>query len=164
MPSVSVKRVMDAPLSEVWAVLADIGNAKQWNTHWDRIEITSAQRHGVGTTFRAYVDKGTAFDFEITDWANHERISFVPIRDASERYPLMLEEQTFTLREAEEDMTSVELKATASAHGIRGRIYGMFFWAGHQAGGLNQALDAIEDIVDPPVDDEEYEEEVVTEE
>jgi hypothetical protein len=40
----------------------------------------------------------------------------------------------------------------------------MFFWAGHQAGGLDLALDAIEDIVDPPVEDEEYEEEVITEE
>jgi len=157
MPSVSVKRVVDAPLSEVWAVLADIENAKQWNQAWDSIEITSTQRHGVGTTFRAHLEGGMAFDFEIVDWANQERITFAPIRDASERYAVMLEEQVFTLREAPDDTTHIELRAFASAHGIRGRVYGMFFWAGHQQTGLNEALDAIEDIVDPPEDGEEDE-------
>jgi uncharacterized membrane protein len=148
---------MDAPLSEVWAVLADIENAKQWNRAWDSIEITSTQRHGVGTTFRAHTEAGLQFDFEVVDWANGERITFAPIRDEGERYALMLEEQIFTLREAPDDMTHIELRAVASAHGIRGRVYGMFFWAGHQQGGLNEALDAIEDIVDPPEDDEEDE-------
>jgi uncharacterized protein YndB with AHSA1/START domain len=157
MPSVSVKRVMDAPVSEVWAVLADIENAKQWNRAWDSIEITSTQRHGVGTTFRARIESDMEFDFEVVDWANQERITFAPIRDEGERYALMLEEQIFTLREAPDDMTHIELRAVASAHGIRGRVYGMFFWAGHQQGGLNEALDAIEDIVDPQEDDGEDE-------
>jgi len=148
---------MDAPIGEVWAVLADIENAKQWNRAWDSIEITSTQRHGVGTTFRAHLEGDLTFDFEIMDWSNHERIAFAPIRDKGERYALMLEEQIFTLREASDDMTEVELKAVASAHGVRGRLYGMFFWAGHQQSGLNEALDTIEDIVDPPEDDEEDE-------
>jgi uncharacterized protein YndB with AHSA1/START domain len=149
--------VIDASVGEVWAVISDLEHAKQWNRVWDSIEITSTQRHGVGTTFRANLEGGMAFDFEVTDWSNNERITIVPVRDPAERYPLMLEEQTFVVREAPEDMTHVELKAVASAHGVRGRIYGMFFWAGHQQGGLNEALDAIEDIVDPPGDEEEDE-------
>jgi uncharacterized protein YndB with AHSA1/START domain len=146
---------MDASVAEVWAVISDIEHAKQWNGSWDSIEITSSQRHGVGTTFRAHLEGGMAFDFEIADWSNNERMTIVPVREPGERYPLMLEEQTFVLREAPDDMTHVELRAVASAHGVRGRIYGMFFWAGHQQGGLNEALDAIEDIVDPPADGEE---------
>jgi uncharacterized protein YndB with AHSA1/START domain len=164
VPSASVKRVVDAPVQEVWAVISDLEHAKQWNHAWDSIEITSAQRHGVGTTFRANVGEGMAFDFEVTDWSNHERLTIAPIRHPTERYPLMLEEQTFLLREAPDDMTFIELKSVASAHGVRGRIYGMFFWAGHQQGGLNEALDRIEDIVDPPGDDDDDDEEAVDDE
>jgi len=155
MPSVSVKRVIGAPLGEVWAVLADIENAKQWNRAWDSIEITSSQRHGVGTTFRAHLEGGLAFDFEIVDWANNERITFAPIRNEGERYALMLEEHCFTLGEAPNDRTQIELKAVASAHGFRGRIYGLFFWAGHQQPGLAEALDAIRELVEPEDVDEE---------
>lgn len=144
-------------------MLADIENAKQWNRSWDSIEITSTQRHGVGTTFRAHLEGDMAFDFEIVDWSNNERIAIAPIRDDGERYAMQLEEQIFTLREAPDDMTEIELKAVASVHGVRGRIYGLFFWSGHQQAGLNEALDAIEDTVDPIEDDDEDDEDEVEE-
>lgn len=159
MPSVTVKRIMAAPRKEVWAALADIENAKRWNTSWSRIELTSTQRHGLGTTFRAFVDDGRSFDFEITEWSNLERITFTPVREEAERWALMLERHEFTLREASEEETLVELKAVASAHGLRGRLYGMFFWSGHQEYGLNEALNALQVLVEPPLDEEEPAEE-----
>jgi hypothetical protein len=140
--------MIEAPVSDVWAVLADLENAKRWNKSWSRIEITSAQRHGLGTTFRTHLENGDTFDFEVVDWENYRRLAIAPVRDSGERYALMLEQHIFTLRDLAEGGTRIELKAIASAHGIRGRIAGMFFWAGHQEAGLNEALNSIQRLVE----------------
>ena len=58
MPSVSVWREIPAPVADVWKVLSDVENARRWNRAWDNIQITSAQRHGVGTTFRIRLPAG----------------------------------------------------------------------------------------------------------
>ncbi len=155
MPSVTVLRVFGEPRAEVWAVLSDIENARQWNKAWSRISITSSQRHGVGTTFRAYLDEGDTFDFEITDWTNLERLTIAPIHGDDERYPLMLKEHIFVLSDAPDNGTTVSLTAVVSAHGIRGRIWGQFFWPGHQQQGLNDALDALQSALNPEADEAE---------
>lgn len=146
MPRVSVSRVIAAPPAAVWAALADIANARRWNAAWSRIEITSAQSSGAGTTFRAHTADGESFDFVVSEWEAPRRISFTPVRDAGERYAIMLERHTFHLEPAGEAATRVELTAQASAHGLMGRLVALFLWPGHQRHGLDQALAALESI------------------
>jgi len=150
MPTTSVSRIIAAPQQEVWAALADIANAGRWNRSWSRIEITSRQRNGAGATFRAHTDDGHAFDFEITHWVPPEYIAFAPIRHDSERYTVTLESHAFLLRPAGDQQTRVEIIASASTHGIRGRLIGLLLWPSHQKHGLNNALDAIQAVFEAP--------------
>jgi len=163
MPSVSVSRVIGAAPSEVWAVLADIENARRWNPAWSRIEITSTQRHGVGLTFRAHLEGGEHYDFEVVDWSGQERIAFAPVREPQEQYGINLESHVFRIREAEAGASRVELTAVASTRGLRGRFVGLLFWPGYQKQGLNEALAALAAIFEPPAELEEAEEAAATE-
>lgn len=150
MPTTSVSRTIAAPQDRVWAALADIANAGRWNSAWTRIEISSSQQGGLGTAFRAHTEDGSAFDFEVMGWLAPEYIAFAPIRgDDEERYPITLESHAFRLHPASDDHTHVQLIASASAHGVRGRIIGLFFWRGHQKHGLNIALDGLQALFEP---------------
>jgi uncharacterized protein YndB with AHSA1/START domain len=149
MPSASLSRTIKAPRQRVWALLSDIAGARAWNATWSLIEMTSKQTHGVGTRFQATTADGDEFEFEVTSWIAPEEIAFSPIRDDGERYGIMLESQTFRLKEGGEDETIVELTARASAHGIRGRFVAQFFWRGYQEHGLEGALDALQSVFEP---------------
>ena len=150
MPTVSVSRTITASPQAVWAALADIEHAGRWNAAWTRIEFTSAQRHGAGTSFRAVTSDSDAFEFEVTHWAPPEYIAFAPIRGEDEdTYAVTLESHSFLLRPSGDSATSVELIAVASAHGLRGRLIGLFLWPGHQRHGLNMALDALQALFEP---------------
>ena len=151
MPTVSVSRAIAASPQEVWAALADIEHAGRWNAAWTRIEFTSPQHAGAGTSFRAMTADSDAFEFEVTHWAPPEYIAFAPIRGEDEdTYAVTLESHSFLLRPSSDNATRVELIATASARGLRGRVVGLFLWSGHQKHGLNAALDALQALFELP--------------
>ncbi len=149
MPKISVSRVIAAAQDQAWAALADVANARRWNTAWTRIEITTEQTHGPGTRFRAHTEGGEAYDFEVTGWTAPEYIAFSPVRDETERYGITLDSHAFRLTAAGEEETVVELMARATARGLRGRFTALFFWPGYQKAGLNLALDSLEALFTP---------------
>src|SRR3990170_6051101 len=100
MPTASVSRTIAAAQERIWDVLADVAHAGRWNTAWPRIEITSSQSQGAGTTFRAHTTDGHAFDFQVTHWSPPEYIAFAPIREEPERYAITLDSHAFLLRPA----------------------------------------------------------------
>jgi uncharacterized protein YndB with AHSA1/START domain len=155
MASVSESRVIAAAPQEVWGVLADVENARRWNSAWTRIEITSSQRHGLGTTFTAHTEGGEDFAFEITDWSPPEAIAFSPVRDEGERYGVMLDSHNFALSAVAEDGTLVRLTARATAYGLRGHVVARLFWPGYQRHGLQVALDALQAVLEPGIEEEE---------
>ncbi|MEO8458047.1 MAG: SRPBCC family protein [Chloroflexota bacterium] len=150
MPTTSVSRPIHATQQQVWDLLSDLEHAARWNKAWTRIDFTSTQHHGVGTTFRAAME-GTiqTFDFEVCDWSAPDRIAFCPIREADESYSIELEQHTFEVRALSDTESEVTITARASVHGIRGIVMGTFFWAGHQRQGLDYALDSIQEIFQP---------------
>ena len=153
MPSTSVSRIIAAPAREIWEVLADVENAKRWNASWKEVEITSSQKHGAGTRFRARVDEDLSFEFEIADWVVPEFISFTPIHDPMEpRYPITLDGHAFRLTRVDENATAVELIASATSHGFRGIIMGLFMWSNHQKPGLVRALDRLQALFEPDME------------
>jgi uncharacterized protein YndB with AHSA1/START domain len=156
MAHVTVSRLIHAPQADVWAVVSDIANARKWNKSWRKIEFTSPQTHGVGTTFRASMGGDSdSYEFEVCDWSAPDRIAFCPVIAPDEgNYSMALESHVFELRPAD-DGTLVELTANASAHGIRGRLIATFFWPGHQKDGLNGALEALSGIFEPDEDESE---------
>jgi uncharacterized protein YndB with AHSA1/START domain len=149
MAKVSASRVIHAPQHEVWGVLSDIARATRWNRAWTGIELTTTQTHGAGTGFRARTQDGQTFEFQVCEWVVPERIAFCPIREPHERYSITLMSHAFDLRPAVDDATEVTLSANAKASGVRGRIYAMFFWAGHQREGLEAALDSVQSVFEP---------------
>jgi uncharacterized protein YndB with AHSA1/START domain len=140
---------------EVWGVLADVENARRWNSAWTRIEITSSQRHGLGTMFTAHTEGGENYAFEITEWFPPEAIAFSPVRDEGESYGVMLDSQMFQLSPAAEDGTLVKLTARATGYGLRGHVVARLFWPGYQRQGLQLALDALQAVFDPAIEEEE---------
>ncbi len=149
MPSVSVERTIAAAQQQVWSALADIANARKWNSAWSRVEIISQQTHGTGTVFRAHTEDAQAFDFEVSAWVAPGLIAFSPVRDADEQYGITLESHEFQLQASVNGDTKVRLTARASAHGLRARMIALFFWPGYQRGGLNAALDSLEAVFVP---------------
>lgn len=153
MPSTSVSRIIPAPAREVWEVLADVENAMRWNAAWKEVEITSSQTHGAGTRFRAKVDDEQSYEFEIADWVVPEFISFTPVYDPMEpAYSITLDGHAFRLTRIDEQATAVELIASASTHGFRGIVMGLFMWGNHQKPGLIRALDRLQAIFDPDME------------
>ncbi|HSP54888.1 MAG TPA: SRPBCC family protein [Dehalococcoidia bacterium] len=159
MASVTESRVIAAPPEEVWEVLADVENARRWNRAWTQIDITSSQRHGLGTTFKATTESGDVFAFEITKWSPTGMIAFAPLRDEQEHYGIVLDSHTFRLIPAEEDATLVQLTARATAHGLRGHFVARLFWPGYQRHGLELALDALQAVFEPEAFEPEEEDE-----
>lgn len=155
MVSVSESRVIGAPVQEVWETLADLENARRWNGAWTRIEITSSQRHGLGTAFVAHTEGGQDFAFEISEWSPPERIAFSPVRDVDERFGVMLDSHEFELSPVDDGATWVKLTAHATAHGLRGLIVSRLFWPGYQREGLKTALDALQATLEPETEAEE---------
>lgn len=144
-----------AAAHEVWVVLSDVENARRWNAAWERIEITSSQRHGIGTTFTAHTEGGQDYVFEITEWSPTETIAFSPVRDDEESYGVMLDSHSFQLSAIEESGTLVKLTARATAYGLRGHVVARLFWPGYQRHGLRLALDALQAVFDPEAEGEE---------
>jgi uncharacterized protein YndB with AHSA1/START domain len=155
MASVSDSRVIAAAPQEVWVVLADVENARRWNGSWTRIEITSSQRHGLGTTFTAHTEGGDNFAFEITQWSPPATIAFSPVREEAESYGVMLDSHTFQLSPVADSGTLVRLTARATAYGLRGHAVARLFWPGYQRHGLQLALDALQAVFEPDVEGEE---------
>jgi uncharacterized protein YndB with AHSA1/START domain len=148
MASVTVSLVIPAPRDEVWAVISDVANARRWNASWTRIEIITEQTQGKGTRFRTHNrEADDTFEFEISDWTAPEYIAFAPVRDPEERrYDISLDWHAFRLTPEEGGKTRVDLTASATTRGIRGRFVGMVFWPGHQRAGLTQALRSLGEV------------------
>lgn len=153
MPSTSTSRVIAAPANEIWDALADVEKATRWNAAWKEVEITSSQTHGAGTRFRARVDEDQSFEFEIADWVVPEFISFTPVHDPTDPfYPITLDGHAFRLTKMDERTTAVELIASATSHGFRGIVMGLFMWANHQKPGLVRALDRLQALFEPDME------------
>jgi uncharacterized protein YndB with AHSA1/START domain len=156
MPTTYESRTIAAPVSQVWAALADLEAAARWNHAWRRVEYLSDQREGEGTAFRAHTEDGLAHDFTISAWAPPQHIAFAPVRDEAEgRYMITLESQAFHLQPDGEDRTHVNLFATAAGHGPRGWLLARFVWPSYQRQGLRSALDALQALFEPPEEEGE---------
>ena len=116
--------------------------------------MTSNQTHGVGTRFRAHTEGGDAFEFEVATWSAPDHLEIRPARDPLEpEYPVMLESHEFRLAETEDgEATVLELRANATAHGIKGRVIAAFIWPGHQRDGLGAAIEMIAAVFKPEPD------------
>jgi len=164
MPTAFVSRVIQAPQHDIWALLSDVAQAGRWNKYWTRIEFTGNQTHGTGTRFKAITSDGDAYTFEICDWDAPQRIAFCPVREPGERYGITLDSHAFEVKSLSGDASEVTITANASAHGLRGRIVALFFWAGHQRDGLNTALDSLQAVFEPELFTDEDKQEPSTHE
>lgn len=151
MPSTSESRIIAAAQADVWTAIADLGQASRWNEAWQRVEYLSEGHEGPGVTFRAHTEDGKAFDFRVSEWSRPEYVAFEPIRAENERrYLITLDSHSFRLRPAGDGHTNVILIASATGNGIRGWIFARVLWPSYQRQGLRRALDALQNIFEPP--------------
>jgi uncharacterized protein YndB with AHSA1/START domain len=151
MPTTKVERVIEAPPEEVWAAISEIDRFKEWNSRWIRIELTSETTRGTGASFRAFTEEGDRFDFRITGWVENEFVEISPVREFDERHGITLQSQSFRIAPADEGTaTWVEVAAQVSTHGPRGWLLGLVFWPGYQKKGLNEALNSLQALLEPP--------------
>ncbi len=161
MPTTYESRIIAAPVAEVWAAITDLEDAARWNGAWHRVEYLSSQREGVGATFRAYNEEGIGHNFQISEWAPMEFVAFEPVQDEPDErtYLITLQSQSFMLKPADDDHTDVTLFATVRGHGLRGWVTARFVWPNYQRQGLRSALGNLQNLFEPPLDEDEPEEE-----
>ena len=159
MPTTYESRIIAAPVADIWAAITDLEAAAHWNGAWQRVEYLSWQREGVGATFRAYNEEGIGHNFRISEWVPEEFVAFEPLQDEPEERPYLitLQSQSFLLKPAD-DHTDVTLFATVQGHGLRGWLAARFVWPNYQRQGLRSALDALQDLFEPPLEEDEPEE------
>jgi uncharacterized protein YndB with AHSA1/START domain len=160
MPTSYESRIIAAPVADIWAAITDLEAASRWNGAWHRVEYLSWQREGVGATFRAYNEEGVGHNFRISEWAPQEFVAFEPLQDEPEERPYLitLQSQSFLLKPADDDHTDVTLFAAVQGHGLRGWITARFVWPSYQRQGLRRALDNLQDLFEPPLEEDEPEE------
>ncbi len=160
MPTTYESRIIAAPVAEIWAAITDLEAASRWNGAWQRVEYLSWQREDVGATFRAYNEEGIGHNFRISEWAPQEFVAFEPLQDEPDERPYLitLQSQAFLLKPADDDRTEVTLFATVQGHGLRGWVTARFVWPNYQRKGLRSALDNLQDLFEPPLEEDEPEE------
>lgn len=78
MARVRVSRVIDAPASEVWAFVADIGGHAGWQIDVRSIEFTSVRHRGVGTTYLCDTRLGPirmGIPMTVTEWSEGKAVA-----------------------------------------------------------------------------------------
>jgi hypothetical protein len=158
MPFTSESRIIAATPAEIWAVITDLERAERWNRNWHRVEYLGERRQGIDVSFRAHTEDGRAHEFRISEWAQEELVTFVPVRPEEEGpYLITLVAQTFRLRPLDEEGTDVILSAEAAGHGLRGWLAARFVWPHYQRQGLRSALDSLQSLFEPVEEEPEEE-------
>ncbi len=140
---VRASRIVEAPLEEVWALVADLERAPRWNRAWARVAIEGEPR--VGALVRAWSVEGEEASFRLVEWRPPFSLALAPVLAPGEEGPwLFLLEQRIELRPAKGPRrTLVSMEARARLRGLRGLVLGLILWPGYQRRGLAAALEAL---------------------
>ncbi len=148
------RRVIAAPLAQVWAAIADLEGAPRWNRAWTRVRVLS-ERVGEGAVLRAEGEEGQASELVVGAWEPQRRVVFVPRpvpEEEASRYWLLLEGQSISLEPLGEGATVVTMEARARSRGLMGLVVGWLLWPGYQRRGLNAALEGLAALFPPAAD------------
>lgn len=102
-----MKRVIDAPLEEVWSELADFGGIYKWNPGVTDSRLTSDHAEGVGITRHCDLKPFGAIQERVTAWHPGERLT-IHIYNA-DRLPLENAIADFTLSDSGDGHTEVTI-------------------------------------------------------
>jgi hypothetical protein len=152
VPTVRARRLIPAPLSQVWAALADLEGAPRWNRAWARVRVLSGEP-GEGAVLRAEDEEGRASELLVGAWEPQRRILFLPRPLPQEelgRYWLLLEGQSIWLEAVGEGATLVTMEARARARGLMGLVAAWLLWPGYQRRGLQAALEGLAALFPQP--------------
>ena len=95
MNNVTVTRMIDAPRSDVWAVLADYPNIASWNSGVAASHSTSEATEGVGATRHCDLKPAGGLEETIREWQPEDRL--VISIDKATKIPIKNGLATFTL-------------------------------------------------------------------
>ena len=114
MPSITVRKTIDAPIERVFATIADPRNFAEAVPHIVSAEIVSETQSGVGTRFReTRVMKGkeATTELEITEYTDDERVRIVADSHGT------VWDSVFTTRQVE-GKTELTMTMEARPHGF----------------------------------------------
>ena len=100
MPNVSVTSEIQAPVADVWEVLADFPNVADWNGGVKKSYATGEQTEGVGASRHCDLAPAGTLEETIREW--HPNEGMVVSIDSSTKSPL------------KQGLASIELKAGAA--------------------------------------------------
>ena len=79
MINVQVSTVMNRPISDVFAFVANFENHPKWETDFQEVKQLSATSSGVGTTYQCllkFPGQTATSKFEITEYAVNQKIAY----------------------------------------------------------------------------------------
>jgi uncharacterized protein YndB with AHSA1/START domain len=111
MPLLKLSQVIDRPVPQVFAVIADVANLAKWNPTIKSARKTSAGDVGEGTQFEMEVDGFGAVPQTLEEFERDRRARYVP------HFKVMAGGHRFTLT-AEGDKTRVDHELEMSPKGF----------------------------------------------
>lgn len=94
LASFSREIVIDAPVDEVWKVLADIGIVHEWSPNIASSNVTTDKSTNLGARRHCNLDGGNYLDEEVVEWDVNKRLTMriigtdLPIKTADFRFTL----------------------------------------------------------------------------
>ena len=122
MREITVRRILDAPATAVWEVLADFPNIARWNSGVTESHATSADVEGVGASRHCDLSPVGALEETIVGWTPHEQL--VIRIDSAATLPIKTGEVTFSLRPAESGTDTEVRYAYRPKYGVAGSAMG----------------------------------------
>lgn len=143
--SFSVSTLINAPVSEVWRVLADIGNIAQWHPGVKASHLTSGEQ-GLGASRHCDLGGENYLDEQVVIWQNEQHLT---MRITKTNLP-MTADIHFHLS-ATVQGTQVEVKPVYSvSYGLLGWILDMFFIRRSYKKGMQRLLAGLKKHVETP--------------
>ncbi|HEY5574945.1 MAG TPA: SRPBCC family protein, partial [Anaerolineales bacterium] len=79
MINVEVSTVINRPIAEVFAFVADFENHPKWEMNFQKVQLLSSAPNGVGTTYQCELKlpgQSAKSKFEITEYEANKKIAF----------------------------------------------------------------------------------------
>jgi uncharacterized protein YndB with AHSA1/START domain len=145
MAAFSTETTIKAPVDDVWAALADIGNIYVWNPGVVQSHSTSETAEGMGAT--RYCDLGGSnfLDEEVVAWEPGEKLT---MRIVGTNMPFETADIRFTLRpEGNKTVVTVSPEYTLK-YGLVGRLMDRFYVRGTYEKGMGNLLHGLREYVE----------------
>ena len=146
MASFETQIEIDAPVEEVWKVLADIGNIYRWNPGVVKSHVTTDEETGIGAGRHCDLGGKNYLDEEIVEWEDQKRLT---VRIIGTNMPFKTADIRFVLRRNDETSTVVSVSPEYTLKfGVLGKLMDVLLVRRTYIKGMNNMLKGLQTFIE----------------